>query len=262
MTSESGRLLGKVAIITGATSGIGRSAAELFLAEGARVVASSNDREAGDELLHATASELRPNLRFVEADVSDPDAMERLIQDSLDAFGRLDIVYGNAGISYSGDVTETSPDDWRRVIEINLSGQFYLTKYSIPILERFGGGVVVLTASELALVGSRRLVAYSAAKAGVVALTRALAVDSAPKNIRVNCLAPGPIETPMIERWFNSVSDPAEFRRAAIRPVLLERLGKPEEVAQAALFLASDASSFMTGAVLVVDGGVTSWAGL
>jgi NAD(P)-dependent dehydrogenase (short-subunit alcohol dehydrogenase family) len=262
MTKPGGRLKGKVAVITGGTSGIGRAATMLFLREGARVVASSNDPAGGAQLISEVPKSYRASLAFVDGDVSKPEAMEDLIRAGIDAFGRLDVIFGNAGTSFSGTAEETSPDDWQRVISVNLAGHFYLVKYAIPELVRVGGGSIILTASELGLIGGRRLVAYCAAKGGVVAMARALAVDCAPQHIRVNCLAPGPIRTPMIEQWFKDAPDPLALRDLATRPVLLGRLGEPEEVAQAALFLASDESSFITGSVLVVDGGVTSWAGM
>ena len=257
-----GRLAGKVAVITGGTSGIGRAATMLFLKEEAKVVAASNDRASGKQLLGEIPKALRASVSFVETDVSKPDEVKNLIQASIDAFGRLDVIYGNAGTSFSGTAEETSPEDWRRVLDVNLGGNFYLAKYGIPELVRSGGGSIILTASELGIVGGSRLVAYCAAKGGVVNMTRALAVDCAANRIRVNCIAPGPIQTPMIEQWFRDARDPVALRDLATRPVLLRRLGEPDEVARASLFLASEESAFVTGAVLVVDGGVTSWAGM
>jgi meso-butanediol dehydrogenase / (S,S)-butanediol dehydrogenase / diacetyl reductase len=230
----SGRLAGRVAVITGGTSGIGRAGAERFALEGAQVVLASLDPDAGAE----TVAAIGDAASFVETDVSRPDQVEALIAAALERHGRLDVLYSNAGCNENGTAVETSVESWARVIAVNLSGQFYLAKYGLPALPR--GGSVILTASELGLVGTAESVSYCAAKGGVVNMTRALAIDAAPAGIRVNCIAPGPTLTPMMEEWLG---------------------GRPEEIAAAALFLASDESSYTTGSVQVVDGGATSWYG-
>ena len=162
----------------------------------------------------------------------------------------------------TGTAPETSEDAWRLAIDVNLGGAFRLAKFGIPALVRAGGGSIVLTASELGLVGASNAAAYCASKGGVVNLTRAMAIDCGPLGIRVNCLCPGPIETPMLREWFEEASDPAEAERVQTEPVLLGRIGRPHEIADAAVHLASDASSYMTGSMMVVDGGATAWYGL
>jgi meso-butanediol dehydrogenase/(S,S)-butanediol dehydrogenase/diacetyl reductase len=191
--------------------------------------------------------------------VAQPAQVEALIAAALDRHGRLDVLYSNAGCNENGTAQETSVDSWARVIAVNLSGQFYLAKYGLPALGR--GGSVILTASELGLVGTGASVSYCAAKGGIVNMTRALAIDAAPDGIRVNCIAPGPTLTPMMEEWLGGPDERPERERRQVEPVPLQRMARPEEIAAAALFLASDESSYMTGAVQVVDGGATSWYG-
>jgi NAD(P)-dependent dehydrogenase (short-subunit alcohol dehydrogenase family) len=176
----------------------------------------------------------------------------------------LDILYGNAGVNENGDVLETTLESWSRVLTVDLSGQFHLVKFGVPHLLRRGRGVIILTASELALVGARRSVSYCAAKAGVVGLTRALATDLSPLGVRVNCLLPGPTLTPAMVGWIGGAgsgvpSEEADRERRQIGGTLLGRMATPQEIAKVALFLASDDSSYMTGALQTVDGGVTSW---
>lgn len=257
-----GRLGGKVALITGATSGIGRAAALAFAREGASVAIVGRDRARGEAVVGEIGSETSDGARFFEADVSDPDAVERVIADVEAWHGRLDIAYQSAGQMHSGTAPETSIEDWRRIIDVNLGGPFFLAKYGIPALARAGGGALLLTASELGTVGAARTAAYCAAKGGVINLVRALAIDAAPLGIRVVGIAPGPIETPMLRNWLDSSPDPAAADAAQTEPVLLKRYGRPEEIAETAVFLASDASAYLTGTSVVVDGGATAWYGL
>jgi meso-butanediol dehydrogenase/(S,S)-butanediol dehydrogenase/diacetyl reductase len=251
----SNRLAGKVAVITGGTSGIGRAAAALFAQEGAHVVVASHDAAAGAD----TVAELGDAVSFVETDVTQPEQVRALIGAAVDRHGRLDVLYSNAGCNENGTAPETTLESWARVIAVNLSGPFYLAKYGLPALSR--GGSVILTASELGLVGTGASVSYCAAKGGVVNMTRALAIDAAPAGIRVNCIAPGPTRTPMMEQWLGDADGREKRERMQIEPVPLQRMAEAREIAAAALFLASDDSSFMTGAVQVVDGGATSWYG-
>lgn len=256
-----GRLEGKVAVITGATSGLGRAGARRFAAEGARVVAASRREREGNELVREIES-TGGEAAFVPCDVREPRDVESLISAAEDRFEKVNVLYASAGVMPTGAAPETSEDDFRLVIDVNLGGSFWLAKFGIPALERAGGGSIILTASELGLVGARRAAAYCASKGAVVNLTRALAVDCAPLGIRVNCLCPGPIDTPMLRGWFDGEPDPAEAERVQTDPIPLRRIGRPDEIADAALHLASDASSFMTGSIVVVDGGATSWYGL
>ena len=256
-----GRLEGKVAVITGATSGLGRAGAIRFAAEGARVVASSRREDEGKRVVRQIEDQGGKAV-FVRCDVTRSDDVQALIAAAEQAYGAVHVLYASAGVMPTGTAPETSEDDWRLAIEVNLGGAFRLAKFGIPALHRAGGGSIILTASELGLVGASNAAAYCAAKGGVVNLTRALAVDCGPLGIRVNCLCPGPIETPMLRDWFDAAPDPAHAERAQTTPVLLGRIGLPDEIADAALHLASDASSYATGSVTVVDGGATAWYGL
>jgi NAD(P)-dependent dehydrogenase (short-subunit alcohol dehydrogenase family) len=257
-----GRLEGKVAIITGGTSGIGRAGALLFAREGARVAIGALDAADGEPAVESLRAEGLEDALFVPTDVSRADDAARLVKRSVERFGRLDVLYSNAGMDEGGTAVDTSHESWERVVGVNLTGHFNVAKYAIPALARSGGGSIILTASELGLVGAHSSVAYCAAKGGVVNMTRAMAIDCAPLTIRVNCLCPGPVDTPLIRRWFGQGPDAADRERVQTEAVLFGRLGRPEEIAGAALFLASDESSFMTGSIMVVDGGVTTGYGV
>jgi len=257
-----GRLQDKVVILTGGTSGIGKASAQLFAREGATVVIGARNEQAGKEIVAAIEQDGRGKGLFVKTDVAQPEQVEHLVQQTLSRFGRVDVLYANSGIFPGGTAPETSLETWRLVIDVNLAGQFYLAKYGIPALIQTGGKVIIFTASELGTVGATATVAYCASKGGVVNMTRAVAIDCAPHGIRVNCLCPGPVETPMLREWINADPDPQKLEQTQKVPVLLKRFGTPEEIAEVALFLASDASSFMTGAVIVADGGATAWYGL
>jgi 2-keto-3-deoxy-L-fuconate dehydrogenase len=257
-----GQLQGKIALITGATSGIGRAAAVRFAQAGASVVVAGRDEERGAAVVEEIGRDTPGEAIFAQADVADPAEVEGLVARAEAWRGRLDIAYQSAGVMATGTAPATSLETWRQTIEVNLSGPFYLAKYAIPALGRAGGGVVLLTASELGTVGAAETVAYCAAKGGVINMVRALAIDCAPLGIRVVGLAPGPIETPMLRNWIDGAADPAAAEAAQTSPVLMKRYGRPEEIADAALFLASGAASYMTGATLVVDGGATAWYGM
>jgi NAD(P)-dependent dehydrogenase (short-subunit alcohol dehydrogenase family) len=194
--------------------------------------------------------------------VSKPDDAKGLVERTISDLGRVDVLYNNAGVCVPGTIVETTEEQWDLVIDTNLKSLFLMCKYVIPEMAKKGGGVIVNTSSELGLVGARGLAAYCASKGAVINLTRAMALDCAPLNIRVNCLCPGPVDTPMLEQAFSSADDPARMRQAQVNAVPLRRVARPEEIARAALFLASDESSYNTGNVLVVDGGATAWYGL
>src|SRR5215212_3759749 len=257
-----GRLEGKVALITGGTSGIGRAGVARFCREGASVVVGALDDGGADEVLTSLQEQGDGDAFFVPTDVSDPRAVERLVEAAVGRFGRLDVAYSNAGLQETGTTTETSDEVWRRVIDVNLTGQFNVAREALPALMETGNGSLIFTASDLGLVGARDSVAYCAAKGGVVNMTRAIAVDSTPRGVRVNCLCPAPVDAPMIRGRFAEADDPDALEATQVGPILVGRFAGRTEIAAAGLFLASDEASFMTGATLVVDGGLTCWYGL
>ncbi len=248
-----GRLDGKVALITGAGSGIGQAAALLFLREGARVIAGVYEPGDGPALERDTAP---GSLFSVEADISEDAGAARLVRAAVDHFGGLDILVNNAGTESPGTVTETTAEQWQRLIDVNLKGAFLCAKHAVPEMLKRGCGSIVNNASINAIRGNHRLVAYSASKGGVVGLTLAMAIDYAPRNIRVNCVCPATIEgTRMMDRSLAREADLPAQREYLLAKHPLGRLGRPAEVAYAMLFLASDEASFITGVVLPVDGG-------
>jgi NAD(P)-dependent dehydrogenase (short-subunit alcohol dehydrogenase family) len=249
------RLNKKVAIITGAKSGIGFATALRFAAEGAKVVVA-DVRDATQEVREITKR--GAEALFVQVDVSSEPQINALIAKTLAAYVRLNVLVNNAGIELAKKVTDTSEAEWDRLMNVNLKGVFLCSKAAIPVMRRNGGGVIVNVASELGLVGGAEIAAYCASKGGVVQLTKAMAIDHAGDGIRVNCVAPGPVSTPLLEAIMETSSNPEEERRRIVKKTLLKRLGRPEEVANVILFLASDESSYMTGSVIVVDGGWTT----
>lgn len=249
-----GRLEGRVAIITGAASGIGLASARLFTEEGAHVVlADVNAERLAGAVKSIDSSEKRAFGMAI--DVSDGSQVAALVKATVDRFGRLDVMFSNAGISSRFNVVDMPEDAFDRVISVNLRGGFLCAKHAIPAMIASGGGSLIFTASELALVGTENAAAYCASKTGLVGMTRAIAVDHAAQGIRVNCLCPGPVDTPLLH---GERPNPQEHERSIIERMPVKRIGRPEELARAALFLASDDSSFMTGTMLVVDGGVTA----
>jgi len=247
------RLKNKVALITGGGSGIGKASCLLFAREGAKVVAVDLKKETAE----ATAKEIGSEARAFAADVSKASDAEGMIRFAEQEFGRVDIVFNNAGVFHPDDdsVTNTSEDIWDMVININLKGVFLGCKYAIPALLRAGGGSIINTASFVAVMGAATpQIAYTASKGGVLAMTREIAVEFARKNIRANSLCPGPVETPLLQEL---LSDPARRQRRLVH-IPPGRFGKAEEMANAALFLASDESSFVNGATFLVDGGITA----
>jgi NAD(P)-dependent dehydrogenase (short-subunit alcohol dehydrogenase family) len=247
------RLEGKVAIITGGGSGIGRAAAELFAQEGAKVVVAEYKIDTGQETVQAI-KDAGGEALFVEVDVADSAQVQRLVQTTLDAYGTIDILFNNAGVLLFGTALDTQEEDWRWLMDINLTGTFLCSKAVLPyMIEGGGGSIINMTSSTGAHDAAANAVAYIASKGGVALLTRAMAIDHAADSVRVNAIAPGPTDTPML-RDNLSPEDLEAF--AATFPV--KRLGQPEELANAVLFLASDEASFVTGAILAVDGGQTA----
>jgi NAD(P)-dependent dehydrogenase (short-subunit alcohol dehydrogenase family) len=251
-----GRLDGKVSLITGAASGIGRVAALLFAEEGAAVVVADVTDETGER----TAEEIRDaggRAVYVHADVSRASDAEAMVNAAVEAFGGIHILYNNAGVfpEDDGSVIETPEDTWDRVMAINLKGVFLGCRYGIPAMLASGGGSIVNVASFVALMGAATpQIAYTASKGGVLSMTREIAVEFARKGIRANALCPGPVETPLLAEL---MADPARRQRRLVH-IPVGRLGQANEVANAALFLASAESSFVTGATFVVDGGITA----
>ncbi len=251
-----GRLDGKVALITGAAGGIGRVAAELFAAEGARVVIADVVEGEGKAAVDAIR-DAGGHAAFVAADVSDAAQAETMVRFAVETYGGLHVLYNNAGILPPDDAgtLETPEATWERVMEVNLKGVWLGCKYGITALLDSGGGSIVNVSSLVALMGSAvPQIAYTASKGGVLAMTRELAVEYARRGIRANVLCPGPIETPLMAEL---MADPAWAARRLIH-IPMGRPGQAPEIARAALFLASDDSSFMTGTTLVVDGGITA----
>lgn len=252
-----GRLENKVALVTGAASGIGAATVRLFAQEGASVVLA----DVQDDLGRAVAAEISTaggTAHYVHADVSASEDVAGMMQATIDRFGRLDILYNNAGLARGGSITEIAEDDWDLVIDVDLKSIYLGCKYAIPRM-REHGGAIISTASVAGLRGSPGLHAYGAAKAGVINLTRSIAAEAGQYGIRVNCVCPGIISTPI---WGAMGQLPPEARAEMLRRmgegVLLGRVGQPEEVAKVILFLASEEASYVTGAAIVVDGGLTA----
>jgi meso-butanediol dehydrogenase / (S,S)-butanediol dehydrogenase / diacetyl reductase len=252
------RLSGKVALITGGGTGIGRACAVLFAKEAARVAVAGR-RSAP---LQAAVQEIKAaggEAFAISCDVTDRTSVEAAIASVTAHFGRLDVVVNNAGAVVVATVEETSDDDWHRLLEINLTGTFYVSRAALPALRKAGGGSIVNIGSILGLVSRKQRAAYSAAKAGVAGLTRAMALDHAHESIRVNCICPSIIETELGLQSMAKAPDPEAEYKNRVAAIPLARLGKPEDVAQMALFLASDESAWVTGASLPLDGGLTAY---
>ena len=250
------RLKDKVALVTGGGSGIGREAALLFAKEGASVVAVDLNEAAGKETVAAIERE-GGRATFARADVSRAADVEAMVAAAKKAYGRLNVLFNNAGIfpANDGSVLETDEKTWDLVLSVNLKGVFLGCKYGIPAMLESGGGSIINTASFVALMGSATpQIAYTASKGGVLALTREIAVEFARRGIRVNAICPGPVDTPLLQELF---SDPARKARRLVH-IPLGRLARAKEVAQAALFLASDDSSYVNGAAFTVDGAITA----
>jgi len=251
----SGRLAGRRALITGASAGIGAATAHLFAAEGARLVLAADD-ESG---LHAEVRAIREaggSAEAIAGDLADRDFCRCLVRRAVSRLGGLDIVVNNAGVNRRGTAEETADADWDLVMAVNLTAPFLIARAAIPALRASGGGVIVNTASELAFIGTTRAAAYCASKGGVIQLTRAMALDHAAEGIRVNAICPGPVDTALLRSFRD---DPAGEIAAIAEATPLRRVGRPDEIARAILFLAGDDASFMTGAALIVDGGATAW---
>jgi NAD(P)-dependent dehydrogenase (short-subunit alcohol dehydrogenase family) len=252
------KLAGRVGLLTGAATGIGRAGAQLFGREGAALVLldlnATDGRAAADEINRDGG-----RATFVQGDVTHAADVERAVRLAGETYGKLDLVWANAGIPVFKTIVETTEEEWDRIVDVNLKGMFLVSKFAIPELIAAGGGTMVLTASTSSFVGAKRWAAYCATKGGVLLLTRAMALDYAEHNVRINCVCPGSTDTPLLQAEMRTKGVPPEEalrEDAAAHP--LNRHGRPEEVARAALFLSCDDSSFSTGSALMVDGGITA----
>jgi NAD(P)-dependent dehydrogenase (short-subunit alcohol dehydrogenase family) len=248
------KLLNHVALITGGNRGIGLATAKLFVAEGARVAIVGRDENAG----RAAVATLRDAI-FIPADVTRADDCERTVHETVRAFGRLDILFNNAGIILRNrSVEATSEAEWDATMNTNVKSVYLMSRAALPHLRAAGGGAIVNTASYVGLVGFPGLAAYAASKGAVVNLTRAMALDHAKENLRVNCICPGSVETDMIHHAWKLYGDVDQAARVWAAKHPMNRIASPEEIARVVLFLASDDSSFITGAAIPIDGGITA----
>lgn len=249
-----GRLGGKVCVITGAGSGIGRASALLFASEGARVVVADVDIEAAN----STVGEIGESAWAGRVDVTDQAQTEALAKAVVEREGRIDVLFNNAGIAGVGDVIETDPDLFDRVMRVNVRGVYLMSRAVVPYMIERKAGSIVNMSSCIAEIGLARRVSYAASKGAVLAMTKSMQVDLAPHGIRVNALLPGTILTPFVQRYLkDSYADPEEGMASIRKRQLSNDLGRPEDVASAALYLASDESKFVMASGLVIDGGVT-----
>jgi NAD(P)-dependent dehydrogenase (short-subunit alcohol dehydrogenase family) len=250
------RLKDKVCIVTGGGSGIGEATCVLFAKEGGKVVVADKNK-ANAEAVAAKCAEHGKALAL-EVDVAKSADIKRMVDETVKAFGRLDVLVNNAGYGIPASVLETDEDAWDALMAVNVRGVFLCIKSAIPEMAKNGGGVIVNTASIVASVGIRNRAAYVASKGAVAALTRAVAVDHVAQGIRCNAIAPGTIETPYFKDIMDKSPNPADARKALESRQLMNRMGTPDEIAAGILFLASDESSFATGTVLTIDGGLTA----
>lgn len=250
------KLKGKVALITGGTEGMGFATAHRFLVEGAKVVISGRSKQKGARALSRLKS--CGEIAFVQGDVSKAKDAKKMVDFTVRKFRRIDILFNNAGIYMEKLAEDTSEEEWDRLIDINLKGPFLVSKYAIPYMKKQKGGSIINNSSDAGLVGNKRCPVYCASKGALTIMTKAMALDYAKYNIRVNSVNPGTIDTPMLAYEAEASDDIDEYLRRSNEEHPIGRIGRPEEVANAVLFLASDEASFVTGAALSVDGGLTA----
>jgi NAD(P)-dependent dehydrogenase (short-subunit alcohol dehydrogenase family) len=250
-----GRLEGKVAVVTGGTSGIGESVSRLFAAEGAKLVILGQKQEPGLSLIRELGED---NAVFISGDVSQPETGKRVVEAALLTFGRLNVLINNAAIDYVNKILDTPLADAMHVMNVNYFGAFIMLQECASIMSKSGGGSIVNVISRNALVGVPTMGAYAAAKSALLGLTRTSAIELAESNVRVNAVAPGITRTPLIQKWIEEQEDPVAFELSVASSNPQGRFATPEEVAYAILFLATDESSHITGTSLSVDGGYTA----
>jgi NAD(P)-dependent dehydrogenase (short-subunit alcohol dehydrogenase family) len=253
-----GRLDGKAVLITGGGTGIGRACAALFAREGARVAVAGRRtaplQQVADEIIAAGGEALT-----IACDVSLAHQAEQCVRTAVERFGRLDILVNNAGALHVATAEGTSENDWNRLMDTNAKGVFLMSRAALPELRRAGGGAIVNIGSILGLIGMKNRAAYCASKGAVTLLTKAMALDHAAEGVRVNCICPSLVETELVQGLFTSQPDPKAARQVRVEQIPLGRLGKPEDVASLALFLASEESSWITGAAIPLDGGLSAY---
>lgn len=242
-------------IVTGAGSGIGRAAALRFAELGANVAVADKNESAAEEV----AAEAGGKALAVVVDVSDSASVRDMVQTVVDNFGGIDVLCNNAGFGFPGNVLEIDEDNWDRLMSVNLKGVYLCSKYTIPELAKSGDGRIVNTSSYTAAVGIRDRAAYVASKGGVSALTRAMALDHVDQGIRVNAVAPGTVNSPYFDKMISQSEDPHALLEELNGRAPMHRMGRPEEIAEAIVWLAAKESSFATGSVLTIDGGTSSW---
>ncbi|WP_009630579.1 SDR family oxidoreductase [Synechocystis sp. PCC 7509] len=253
-TNENGNYMGKVAFVTGAANGIGRATALAFAREGANVVVADVS-EQGNQETARLIEKLGGQAIAIKCDVTRAEDVKAALDSTIEAFGRLDFAFNNAGVEQKNVATaQIEEQEWERIVNINLRGVFLCMKYEIPLLLKQGGGAIVNTSSGAGVIGIKGGAAYTAAKHGVIGLTKSAALDYASQNIRVNAVAPGYIDTPMMERFTGGTT---EGQEKVIAQEPIGRMGQPEEIANSVVWLCSDAAAFVVGHALVIDGGQT-----
>lgn len=251
------RLHGKIALVTGCGSGIGEAIAARFASEGAAVFGVDWKREAGERVAGEIVRS-GGHIVFHEADVSQEKAVEQMVAACTARLGSIDILVNNAAVQHEVVLHETSMEQWHRMIDVNLGGVFLGCKYAIPAMIEKGGGVIINMSSVMGLVADAKLAVYCATKGGILAMTRAIAIAYGRQGIRATCICPGDVDTPLNQAYFNSYPDPAAARATIEEHYPLGRIATPDEIARVAAFLASDDATFITGAHVLVDGGVLS----